>query len=108
MDRTWPENCSSAVAAVIGAADPLVLKRGQELDETGEFLLRQAGDVRGPGRPAWCEHGHDAGRVGERPGDRLGRQLRADLGQLRAWPVVAVVAELVACQAAGLRRDLLS
>src|SRR5919199_3197280 len=72
----------------------------EERDERVELLRRallQAGERR-----------HRRGRVDERPRDRLGRQARGDVGELGSGPVVAVLADLVARQAAGLTDDELA
>src|SRR3954462_15272826 len=69
----------------------------EEGDEVVELLRRgllQAGERR-----------HRRRRFDQRPRDRLGRQARGDVGHLRPWAVVAVLADLVARQAAGLAND---
>src|SRR3954447_17370298 len=67
------------------------LERGEEVDQGGLLLL---------GQP--LEGGHGRGRVLERAPDRGRLQLVADVGQVRTRAVVAVLADLVAGQAAGL------
>src|SRR3954469_10545620 len=54
------------------------------------------------------ERRHRGGRVDERPSDRLRGQPRRDVGQVRAGAVVAVLADLVARQAARLADDELA
>src|SRR3954451_19216347 len=54
------------------------------------------------------ERRHWGGRVDERPRDRLRRQPRRDVGQVRTGPVVAVLADLVAREAARLADDELA
>src|SRR5436190_16754707 len=68
-----------------------------ELVEASRTLLPQAGERR-----------HRRGGVDERAGNGRARQPRADLGQIRPGAGGAVVADLVACQAARRRRDLLA
>src|ERR671933_361240 len=72
----------------------------EERDEGVELLRRallQAGERR-----------HRRRRVDERPRDRLRRQARGDVGELGPRPVIAVLADLVARQAAGLADDELA
>src|SRR3954454_21381803 len=69
-------------------------KLPQERDERVELVRRGALQ---PG-----ERWHRRGRVDERARDRLGRQTRRDVGEVRARAVVAVLADLVARQAARL------
>src|SRR3954447_24025785 len=54
------------------------------------------------------ERRHRRGRVDERPRDRLGWQARRDVGEVRARAVVAVLADLVAGEAARLADDELA
>src|SRR4051812_45813217 len=54
------------------------------------------------------ERGHWRGRVDQRPRDRLGRQPRRDVGEVRPRPVVAVLADLVTCETARLADDELA
>src|SRR3954452_5651146 len=54
------------------------------------------------------ERRHRSGRVDQRPRDGLRRQARRDVGQVRARAVVAVLADLVARQAARLADDELA
>src|SRR3712207_5694460 len=63
----------------LSAQDP------EEVDEVPFLLLGEPGEGR-----------HRRRRVLQRPPDRRLGQLVADVGQLRSWPVVAVLAELVA------------
>src|SRR5919106_3125078 len=72
-------------------------KLAEERDEVLELLRR---GLLQPG-----ERRHRRGRVDERARDRLRRQARGDVGQLRSRPVVAVLADLVARQAARLADD---
>src|SRR5215217_9711753 len=72
----------------------------EELDEGVEFVRRA---LLQPG-----ERRHRRGRVDERPRDRLLWQARRDVGQVRARPVVAVLADLVARQTARLADDELA
>src|SRR3954471_2628426 len=72
----------------------------EERDEIVELLRRALLQAR--------ERRHRRGRVDERARDRLRRQARGDVGQLRPRAVVAVLADLVACQAAGLADDQLA
>src|SRR3954449_11128731 len=79
---------------------PRAAELAEERDERVELLRRallQAGERR-----------HRRRRVDERPRDRLRRQPRRDVGQLRPRAVVAVLADLVARQAAGLADDELA
>src|SRR3954452_3409722 len=72
----------------------------EEGDEVVELLRRgllQAGERR-----------HRRRRVDERARDRLGRKARGDVGQLGPRPVVAVLPDLVARQAARLADDELA
>src|SRR4051794_28161628 len=66
-------------------------QRRQELHERRLLLLWKAGERR-----------HRRRRVLERAQDRPRQQLVADVGQVRARPVVAVLTDLVACEAPGL------
>src|SRR4051794_18696744 len=66
----------------------------EEGDEVVELLRRGLLQAR--------ERRHRGGRVDERARDRRGRRARGDVGQLGPRPVVAVLADLVACQAARL------
>src|SRR3954453_11395460 len=75
----------------------VALELRQERDERLLLLRRQVPVGRHRGR-----------RVLERALDRARGQLGADVGQVRARAVVAVLADLVAREAAGLRRDLLA
>src|SRR3954471_22055490 len=72
----------------------------EERDERVE-LVRRA--LLQPG-----ERRHRRGRVDERPRDRLGRQPRRDVGEVRPRPVVAVLADLVTCETARLADDELA
>src|SRR4051794_33688593 len=67
-------------------------QRGEEVHERLFLVLREAG-----------EGGHRRGGVLERAADRRLLQLAADVREVRAGAVVAVLADLVAGQAAGLR-----
>src|SRR4051794_4682039 len=110
--RTWPSGSvpvraaaegiagDGSAAAVLtllcagaGAARLLVrpAQRRQEVHERRLLLLRQTGEGR-----------HRRRRVLQRAQDGAGQQLVADVGQVRSWTVVAVLADLVTGQAAGL------
>src|SRR5215211_2742160 len=86
-----------ALALPIRALRLLAAQLRQEVDHGGLLLFWQAGEGR-----------HRRGRVLERAEDRRLGQLFADVGQVRSRPVVAVVPDLVAGEAAGLRDDELS
>src|SRR3954470_24234355 len=73
------------------------LERVQEVDERGLLVLGHAGERR-----------HVRSRLRQRAPDRAGLQLGADFAQVRARPGVAVLADLVADQAAGLGGDELA
>src|SRR5919206_2772118 len=83
------------VALLAGRAVPVQL--GEERDQR-VLLLR--GQV--------PERGHRGGRVVQRSPDRRRLQLVADVGEVRTRAVVAVLPDLVARQAAGLRNDELA
>src|SRR3954452_14423925 len=72
----------------------------EECDERVELVRRGALQ---PG-----ERRHRGGRVDERARDRLRGQAGRDIGQVGARPVVAVLADLVARQAARLADDELA
>src|SRR4051812_25388003 len=63
----------------------------EELHERRLLLLRQAGEGR-----------HRRRRVLQRAQDRARKQLVADVGEVRPWTVIAVLADLVAGEAARL------
>src|SRR3981081_742609 len=83
-------------AVLRGAPAPLVEVRKED-DERVELVGRKV-----------LERGHRRGRVDQRTCDRLLGQTFAAVGQRRARPVVSVVAELVAGQAARLGGHLLA
>ena len=83
-----------------GLGHLLAVERAEEGDEIAELLRLVLGHGR-IGR-------HDARPDLERARDRGRVQAGADLGQLRAGPVVAVLAELVAGEAARLGGDQLA
>src|SRR4051795_3325612 len=90
--RTCPSSRVPAAGSVIALA-----KLREEVDEVVELLgivLLEPG-----------ERGHRRRGIHQRSGDRLPGQSRSDLGQVRARAAVPVLADLVAGQAAGLRRD---
>src|SRR3954453_3397885 len=75
----------------LDALRPPLAQGRQERHERGLLLLRQPG-----------EGGHRRRRVLQGAADGAGLQLRADGREVRAGPVVAVLADLVAGEAAGL------
>src|SRR5436305_327603 len=89
--------CALALTAT-GLA--LLLQLGQEADQSLELLRVLLGQV--------LERRHRRRRVAQRRGDRSGAELRADVGEWRAGAVVAVLADHVAGQAAGLTDDELA
>src|SRR5215210_12429 len=100
MRSNIARTCSSGrVPAAPGPAiRPLLmsrplLERAEEVDQLVELLRVVLAELR--------VRGHRRGRVDERARDRLARQPCADLRELRAGPAVAVLADLVAAQAAG-------
>src|SRR5689334_23058354 len=86
-----PERAANAGLVV------LALERGEEGDERGLLLLGHAGERR-----------HRRRRVLQRAPDRPRRELVADVRQVRPWPVIAVLADLVAGETAGLGGDELA
>src|SRR4051812_42377284 len=87
-------------AATLALDAPLLvaaLQRREEIDQRGLLVLRQAAERR-----------HGCGGVLEGAPDGALLQLVADVGQVRAGAVVAVLADLVAGEAAGLGRDELA
>src|SRR5215218_6015460 len=105
MPRTWLANSSESrsgtalpasvsdetlMRARLERAEPVrpLVERGEECRQ-GLLLLRRQARV---GR-------HDARADLERAGDRVARQARTDMRQLRTRPVVPVVPELVAGEA---------
>src|ERR687894_2740640 len=99
--RTWPSSrvpvlgaaTLGCAAAGLRVATPLglALELAEERDQVSFLLLGQV-----------AVGGHRWRRVLERPRDRRLGQDAADVGQLRPWPVVAVLSDLVAGQAARL------
>src|SRR5450755_4974630 len=87
-----PRSAEDALA-VTGPPRPL-LKLGEEADEVVELLRILLGQA--------LERRHRGGRVVQSLRDRGRAQLGSDVGQLRSGSVVAVLAELVAGQAARL------
>src|SRR3954452_1106282 len=75
----------------------LTAQRGEEVHEVLLLLIGQAGEGR-----------HRRGRILERAFDGPRQQLVADVGQLRARAAVAVLADLVAGEAARLRHHELA
>src|SRR4051794_40648877 len=108
--RTWPsgsvpvraaddgmgDGSAAAVCTLLrvraGARLGLAAQRREELDESGLLLGGQPGEGR-----------HRRRRVLERAQDRPRQELVADVRQVRPRPLVAVLADLVAGEAAGLR-----
>src|SRR4051794_32580288 len=80
-------------AALLGAA----LQRGEEVDQRRLLVLGKVAERR-----------HRRRRVLERPADRALLELVADVREMRARTVIAVLADLVAGQAAGLGGDELA
>src|SRR3954451_14484336 len=76
---------------------PVLVQRGQEVGELFDLLRRQ-----------FPEGGHDARADFDRADDRSPRDPGGDVGQFGTWAVVAVLAELVAGEAAGSGDDLLA
>src|SRR3954453_11626328 len=76
---------------------PVAAELPEERDECVELVRR---GLLQPG-----ERRHWRGRVDGRPSDRLGWQPRRDVGEVRARAVVAVLADLVAGEAARLADD---
>src|SRR3954470_17383280 len=74
-----------------------LVERGEEIGELVELLRRQV-----------TEGGHDARPDLHRADDRGARNALRDVGQFRPGAVVAVLAELVAGEAAGAGDDLLA
>src|SRR5436305_9438868 len=100
MRSNIARTCSSGRVPVPGPAiDPSLmpvrplLERAEEVDQLVELLRVLLAKLR--------VGGHGRGGVDQRPGDRLTWQPRADLGELGTGPGVAVVADLVAAEAAG-------
>src|SRR4051812_20490830 len=108
-DRAEAEGMSAPEPALAGAADAatttagaaaavlLTAERGEEVDQRGLLVLRHTG-----------EGGHRSRRVVQRAADGARKQLVADLRQPRPGAVIAVLADLVAGQAAGLCDDELA
>ena len=92
-----PPALPAPVAARGERARPRLLELRQEVDDRFELLRRQV-----------LERRHRRRRVHERARDRLAREPRADVRQVGPGPGVAVVADLVARQAARLGDDLLA
>src|SRR4051794_9595828 len=86
----------AAVLTLLGARPRALLglstERGQEGDQRRLLLLRQAREGR-----------HRRRGVLERAQDRAWQQLVPDVGQVRSRPAVAILADLVTGEAAGLR-----
>src|SRR5689334_12725936 len=99
MRLTWPAKSgdwrlSLIVSMGFRALTPTrptdLVQRGQEVRQLFDFLWRQV-----------AEGGHDARPDFDRANDRSPRDPRSDMGEFGAGPVVAVLAQLVAGQAAG-------
>src|SRR5271165_7600679 len=100
--RTWPASsvpaCAPTGAPARGrAATAVLLELREEVDDRRELLRREV-----------LEGGHRRRRVDERSRDRLAGQARADLRQVGPRAGVAVLADLVAGEAAGLGDDELA
>src|SRR5437764_6786949 len=95
--RTWSSGSVPPREAATRSALISLPERAQEVDELGELLGVALAQCR--------ERRHRGSRVEQRPSDRLLWQPRADLRELGTRAGVAVVADLVAPQAAGRRRD---
>src|SRR3954463_15323702 len=89
--------CSGSVPAWTPSTEATLLQLGEEADEGVELLGRQA-----------LERRHRRRRVAQRRGDGLRRELVGHVGQGRPGAVVAVLADLVAGQAARLPDDELA
>src|SRR3954454_2762007 len=85
---------AGALDAALGRA---AAQRGQEVDQRHLLVLREVGERR-----------HRRGRVLQRAPDRALLELVADVRQVRAGPVVAVLADLVTGEAARLRGNELA
>src|SRR3954447_643446 len=87
--------------AAAGALRPaflgVALERGEEIDQRRLLVFGQAAERR-----------HRRRRVLERAADRALLELVADVGEMGPWAVIAVLADLVAGQAAGLGGDELA
>src|SRR4051794_4192061 len=88
---------AAAALALHTALDGGALKRGEEVDQRGLLVLRKV-----------LERRHRRRRVLERAPDRALLELVAYVGQMRSRTVIAVLADLVAGEATGLRRDELA
>src|SRR6186713_3142641 len=106
MRLTWPAKSGDwrlSLIVSMGFRAPApsptawLIERGQEVRELFDLLRRQV-----------AEGGHDARADFDRANDRSPRDPGGDVGQFRARPVVAVLAELVAGEAAGSGDDLLA
>src|SRR4051812_25558304 len=106
MRLTWPGKSgdwrlSLMVAMGFRPPGPIptarLIQRGEEIRQLFDLLRRQ-----------FAERGHDARADFDRADDGSPRDPGGDMGEFGAWPVVAVLAELVAGQAAGAGDDLLA
>src|SRR5205085_10310868 len=106
MRLTWPAKSgdwrlSLIVSIGIQGAGPIptarLIEGGEEVRELFDLLRRQV-----------AGGGHDAGADFDRANDRSPRDPRGDVGQFGTRPVVAVLAELMAGEAAGSGDDLLA
>src|SRR3954452_7129788 len=105
MRLTWPAKSgdwrlSLIVSMGVGSNPSPVarlIERGQEVGQLFDLLRRQ-----------FPEGGHDARADFNRADDRSPRDPGGDVGQFRARPVVAVLAELGTGEAAGTGHDLLA
>src|SRR5581483_5934371 len=92
--------CASANVPVAPVTRDLLLQLTEEEDERPELLGLLGGQA--------LERRHRRRRIPERLGDRVLRDLRGHVRELRPRPVVAVLADLVTGQAARLADDELA
>src|SRR4051794_25826453 len=91
--RPW----ARAYRSRLGERLPRSVERGEEIGHLVDLLLRQV-----------AGGGHDAGADFYRADDRRSWDSLTDVSQFRAGPVVAVLADLVAGEAAGAGDHLLA
>src|SRR4051795_6516405 len=97
--RTWGSDSLPRVSAGAAVLMTDLLEAREKVDESVELLgvlLLKVGERRHRGRG-----------IHERAGDRVARQSRPDMGQVRARPGVAVLADLVAALTTRLGRHRL-
>src|SRR3954470_12417088 len=105
MRLTWPGKSGDWRVSLVGSMGfgscpspaARLIERGQEVGQLFDLLRRQ-----------FAEGGHDPLADFNRADDRSPRAPGGAVGQFRARPVVAVLAELVAGEAAGTGDDLLT